>query len=337
MFNNAQKQHELQEIYQSLEHSSTQQVIIGLKKLRKTKLDYRTISFLLGMSWFHENSMIRRRVKYLVFREVSEDFARFLKGRWRFLPHPPLPKVWELMEYLQLHPQIDSNLLARWAYRPYYQSNQLRLNQCDLHYLSSELGALKHLKTLDLSQNNLLTLPPELGKLKKLEKLLLANNQIVILPTQIKKLKKLQVLDLSANKGLNNLPREFSNLAKLTTLNLSKNNFKTVPVSVCVLQNLTTLDFSQNHLTQLPSEFVQLTRIKQLNLSHNQIQALPIPLLTSLDNLSTLDISGNPITKLPLALHQLPHLKRVIVKQIPALSVDKRELTKAFAPVQLIF
>lgn len=337
MFNNAQKQHELQEIYQLLEHPSTQQVVIGLKKLRKTKLDYRTISFLLGLSWFHENSMIRRRVKYLVFKEVSEDFARFLKGQWRFLPHPPLSKVWELMEYLQLHPQIDSNLLARWAYRPYYQSNQLQLNQCNLHYLSSELGALKHLKTLDLSQNSLLTLPPELGKLKKLEKLLLANNQIAILPTQIKKLKKLQVLDLSANKGLNNLPRELSNLAKLTTLNLSQNNFKAVPASVCALENLTTLNFSQNHLTQLPSEFIQLNRIKRLNLSHNQIQTLPINLLTSLDNLSTIDLSGNPITKLPSILHQLPRLKKVIVKQIPALSTDKHALIKAFGPIQLIF
>ena len=325
------------EIYTLLESSASGDVVRGLKQLRKETFNADMASFLLGMSWFHPNAMIRRRVKYVLFNGVSEDFAQFLKGKWRYLPNPPITKVWELMEYLITHPLINTTLLRSWAYRPYLQHKQLNLEKQKLHYLSSELAAFKHLKTLNLNHNHLLTLPPELGKLKKLENLSLAYNQIAILPDQVKKLKKLRQLDLTANQGLNNLPREIAQLQNLTTLNLSQNNFQELPLSVCNIESLEELNLAHNQLTGLPEEFTQLPKLKKLNLSNNQLTKLPVKVLCQLENLSTLVIAGNALSELPMKLTKAPRLKKIHLQNIPTLIAQKQELQENFAPIKLIF
>ncbi|OJJ18518.1 hypothetical protein BKI52_23175 [marine bacterium AO1-C] len=326
-----------EEIYALLESSSSIEVIRTLKQLRQEKLNFTMISFLVGMSWFHPEAMIRRRVKYLLFKEASEDFVHFLKGKWRYLPKPSITKVWELMEYLSTHPRIDITLLRRWAYRTYFQHKKLSLEKQKLHYLSSELGAFKHLKELNLSYNHLLTLPPELGKLKKLESLSLAHNQLAILPDQIKKLKKLRKLDLTANQGMNNVPREISQLQNLTTLILNQNKFQDLPLSICGLERLEELNLAYNQLSTLPEECTSLIKLKKLNLSHNKFVTLPLKVLCKLENLSTLSIAGNELSDLPIALKQAPRLRKIHLQNIPSLATKKQRLQEKFAPVKLIF
>lgn len=328
---------ELDQIYQLLESKSTQKIIAGLNKLRQNELEYRTTSYLLGMSWFHPDKAIRRRVKYILFRGITEDYAHFLKGKWRFSPAPSLPKLWEVLENVVKHPQIDAQILRNWAYTPYLKNPQLQLNKLGLHYLSSELGTFKHLEGLDLSYNNLLTLPPEFGKLKKLEMLSLAHNQIAILPAEIKKLKKLRILDMSANQGMNNLPRELANLNKLSLINLSHNSFKFLPLSVCALAKLNELNIAHNQVNELPTEIKGLEKLKKLIWSANNLTEVPVASLLLLPGLSVLDISDNPIESLPKKLTKLPRLKKLIVKNIPALDQQQEKLQKDFAPVQLIF
>lgn len=313
------------------------EIIRELKQLHQQQLSFKTISFLLGMSWFHPNAMIRRRVKYLIFRKVPDDFAHFLKGKWRYLPQPPITKVWELMEYLVTHPRIDTKLLRRWAYRPYLQSKELNLEKQKLHYLSSELEAMKHLKELNINHNHLLTLPPELGKLKKLESLSLAYNQLAILPDQIKKLKKLRKLDLTANQGMNNVPQEIAHLQKLTVLNLSQNNFGALPMSICSLENLEELNLAHNGLTTLPNNCFKLSKLKKLNLSNNRFTTLPVKALCQLEGLTDLNVTGNALTDLPLGLKKAPRLKKIQLQNIPELNARKKELQKNFAPIKLIF
>jgi len=327
----------LNEIYALLESTASQKVIRGLKQLRKDTFNADMASFLLGMSWFHPNAMIRRRVKYVLFNGISEDFAQFLKGKWRYLPKPSITKVWELMEYLTTHPLINTTLLRRWAYRPYLQHKQLSLEKQKLHYVSSELAAFKHLKELILSNNHLLTLPPELGKLKKLESLSLAYNQIAILPDQIKKLKKLRRLDLTANQGMNNVPREIAQLQNLTILNLSQNKFQELPLSICHLESLEELNLAHNRLTGLPEECIKLVKLKKLNLSNNQLTTLPVKELCQLESLSTLNLGGNALSDLPLKLKKAPSLKKIYAQNMPSLAAKKQQLQEKFAPIKLIF
>lgn len=330
-------QDKLEEIYTLLESTATNEIIVGLKKLRGEKPDFKTSSFLLGMSWFHPDPLIRRRVKYSLFKDAPEDFASFLKGKWRYTPTPSLSKVWDLMEYLTTHPRIDANLLRRWAYRTYHQTKSLNLENQKLHYLSSELGALKHLKTLNLNRNHLLTLPPELGKLKKLENLYLAHNQIAILPAQIKKLKNLRHLDLTANKGMNNVPSEIAQLQKILILNLSQNNFQALPLSICNLESLKELILAKNQLETLPKECEKLLKLKSLDISYNNFKVLPLKVLSKMESLSTLNIAGNNLSELPLELKQLPRLKQVNVQNIRALASQKSQLQESFTPIELIF
>ncbi|WP_299453409.1 leucine-rich repeat domain-containing protein [uncultured Microscilla sp.] len=328
---------QIEQIYQLLEDSSSKKVIIGLNKLRQHKLDYKIISYLVGMSWFYPDTKIRRRIKHLIFKEVSDDYASFLKGKWRYLPTPTLPKVWNLIEEVVKHPQIDAGIIRQWAYREHLTNPELKLNNLKLQYLSSELATFKHLKVLDLANNHLLTLPPEFGKLKKLETLFLAHNQIAVLPTEIRKLKSLKKLDLSANQGMNNLPSDLSNWAKLIWLDLSYNSFKTLPLGICNLPKLKELNIAHNQIKQLPKAAKQLKKLKKLNWSANELPALPIESLLLLENLTTLDISDNLLEELPLKLKKLPCLKQITIHNIPALAKQRHQLKKNFAPIELIF
>jgi Leucine-rich repeat (LRR) protein len=159
---------------------------------------------------------------------------------------------------------------------------------------------------LNASENKLTSLTSAVGFLSSLLTLELANNQITALPVEVSGLRSLTKLDLSKNQ-LASLPKQLGDLRCLQVLNVSQNVIRALPSKPFgTLCNLEELHLWGNSLTALPPHMTRLTRLTLLALHRNKIFALDksFPKLTSLLGLSVANIyiSGTTITTYRAAL-----------------------------------
>src|SRR5580698_2601619 len=99
----------------------------------------------------------------------------------------------------------------------------------DLTEVSSRVGSLQHLRTLDLGHNKLVAIPEELGHITELRDFLyLHDNQLEALPASLGQLQKLRYL------------------------NISENRFAIFPECICSMANLVELRATDNQLRSLP-------------------------------------------------------------------------------------
>ena len=163
-----------------------------------------------------------------------------------------------------------------------------------------ELGALTHLRTLDLSGNALTgPVPEELGSLVHLTFLALANNGLTgPIPTQLGSLAGLETLELGDNALTGPIPSGLGSLADLEVLGLGNNHLSgRIPPELGSLHNLTSLGLNGNNLTgPIPAELGSLAKATFISLASNVLTG-PIPVeLNSLSSLRTLDLSDNGLT-----------------------------------------
>ncbi len=117
-----------------------------------------------------------------------------------------------------------------------------------------ELGALLHLRVLDLTGNQLTgEIPPELGALAQLEYLYLHGNQLTgEIPPELGALAQLEYLYLQGNQLTGEIPPELGALAQLRTLHLSWNNLSgPVPPSFLNLGQLSHFTFRVSGVANL--------------------------------------------------------------------------------------
>ncbi|MFN8316114.1 MAG: hypothetical protein U0T32_06685 [Chitinophagales bacterium] len=197
----------------------------------------------------------------------------------------------------------------------------LNLAQCELSYISEDLGALKSLKYLDLSGNVLKSLPQSIGNLILLEDLNLGMvnlgfrmNLLTSLPSSFSNLTHLKRLDLSSNQ-LNILPSGMENLIYLEYLDLKQNQLPDFPTSLTKCKSLRYLNLNGNNLISIPETVGDLSVLEELRLDNNffnrfdkKIKLIPES-IGKLSKLKVLTLRDNVIEHLPSSIGNLKNLE----------------------------
>jgi len=186
----------------------------------------------------------------------------------------------------------------------------LKLENCNISKLSSEIGNLTKLKYLFLSNNQIIDIPKEIGKLTELIEIDFSNNKISEIPIEFSKLKKLETLNLFSNK-LNDLPLELTSLTNLKYLTITENPIFYLPSE---FENLfknfydNYIDFYDNDLRYFNYTSYINTTNYQLDLSNNQLIKITknIGIFTQLYEI---DLHNNFLDKLPA---EIKNLKEII-------------------------
>ncbi|MED6137451.1 hypothetical protein PIB30_065167 [Stylosanthes scabra] len=192
--------------------------------------------------------------------------------------------------YLNLSSTASSSYILRKR-NPYFEGA-----------ISSQLGNLSKLQSLDLSFNHLDgTIPSQLGSLSQLQHLDLSSNQLGgVIPYQLGNLSRLQHLDLSFNLLDGAIPSQLGSLSMLQDLDLSSNQLGgVIPYQFGNLFRLQHLDLGSNH------------NLTVYDKNHDGIQWL-----SNLSSLTSLDLNGvlnlnNPSLHSLQFLGKLPSLKEL--------------------------
>ena len=164
------------------------------------------------------------------------------------------------------------SLVSDRAFDDVVRLTDLRMRNCSLQSIPRALGALRHLRMLDLSRNSIRHIPTEaLAALGSLQTLDLSNN-----PLQ---------LPASSNS--------LAHLIHLVTLNLSGCGLTQVPTATLrPLARLTVLDLGDNAVTLASATFRGLHRLKVLTLRGCHVPLLNAAMLHGLPALRNLTISS---------------------------------------------
>jgi len=171
---------------------------------------------------------------------------------------------------------------------------KLVLQGKDLGAISSDIGKLKYLASLDVAYMQLNELPEEISNLHYLQGFYANGNTLRAFPTQILLLPILQKVDLSANQ-IYLIPPEIGLMDQLTSLSMNHNFLLEIPLELYELSELTVLELGSNDLREIPVGISTLRSLKKLDLSRNQISTLPDEITTLSETMTDLDIQGNQI------------------------------------------
>ncbi len=160
--------------------------------------------------------------------------------------------------------------------------------------ISSDIGKLVYLQTLDVAHNELADLPGELADLHYLQGFYANGNRLTTFPVQLILLPILKSIDLSDNQ-INLVPVEILRMDQLTRLSMDNNLLTSIPVELYELGNLEILELSGNGLSIIPEGISKLSKLKKLDLSQNQISTLPREISTLSGHLEELHLQGNKI------------------------------------------
>jgi len=196
---------------------------------------------------------------------------------------------------------------------PPYRVTELNLPGKNLDgNISSALGNLTSLRTLDLSDNRFRGPIPILGKLQHLNTLSLGGNLLQgVIPEALTNCSNLAVLNLSLNNLNGVIPHKIRSLSNLETIILD-GNYLTGGIPVA-LGNITTLQlasFSQNQLNgRIPHEVMRMPNITWLYLNQNNLSD-EIPKVWQMPNILELDLSVNNLSgRIPQNLSNVSSLR----------------------------
>uniref|UniRef100_A0A8I6YHL5 non-specific serine/threonine protein kinase n=1 Tax=Hordeum vulgare subsp. vulgare TaxID=112509 RepID=A0A8I6YHL5_HORVV len=196
--------------------------------------------------------------------------------------------------------------------------------------ISSSIGNLTFLTTLNLSTNGFSGQLPPLDHLQKLQVLDLSMNQLHgSIPYAISNCSNLRKVDLAKNFLIGEIPPKVGLLPNLSVLRLSFNNLTgAIPPILANITSMEKLILSYNSLTgSIPHEFGKLTNMSRLSLGGNRLSGgFPQCLFNISKSLQILGLESNMLSnKLPSNIgDDLPNLQVLYLNhnmfegQIPA-------------------
>ncbi|TVU29215.1 hypothetical protein EJB05_20773, partial [Eragrostis curvula] len=166
--------------------------------------------------------------------------------------------------------------------------------------ISSSLGNLTFLNTLDLSFNNFIGPFPLFTNLQQLQTLYLYNNYLEgNIPDALANCSNLSDLDLSSNSVVGAIPLNFDSLSNLTSLNLAGNNLTgTIPPTLGNITTLLAIFLDQNQLEgMIPDKLWQLPKLLELTLGANRFSGELPQTLANVSSLQALGLEFNRLGK----------------------------------------
>ncbi|MGM0444621.1 MAG: leucine-rich repeat domain-containing protein, partial [Fibrobacterota bacterium] len=174
---------------------------------------------------------------------------------------------------------------------------KLRLTECSLSVIPSQIGALDSCSYINLSGNNLESLPRELFQLPALESLSLSQNRLTTLPVAPWSCTLLEQLTLDDNL-LTELPAGLFSCINLLRLSVDANGLTAFPAQLQSLPALTTLSLAYNDITEPGSALTEMAGLKDLSLSGNPLGRLPADIHRCIA-LEDLDADNCELTAVP--------------------------------------
>lgn len=184
--------------------------------------------------------------------------------------------------------------------------------------LSSIIGQLVNLETLDLHGNHINSLPENFSSLKSLKNLNVAENELTILPfeflhnlplvelnasrnklhgtlmgPEVNGFENLQVLNVAYNALESLSSGESFDFPSLQMLLVDTNRLKSLP-SLSACRSLLRISAEENRITELPDGFVDLENLKYVDLTANDLRGLE-ERIGLMDNLTSFCVANNPL------------------------------------------
>lgn len=198
-----------------------------------TQLDFSSWTT-LGLAYGSLQANVMRRSDKLIWNDPLE-YAK--------------AKDWLLLYFASIKNTRHVKLVAHGLTKLFPEISVLHLQcvsmQLQYNYLESlpaEIGALVHLRHLNLSQNKLSQLPDEIGLLSSLIELRCSYNRLKELPKTIGQLAELRVLHVDSN-DLRSVAPEIQYCTHLSVINLSHNvKLRYLPAEIARLKELKRLE-----------------------------------------------------------------------------------------------
>ncbi|XP_015623991.1 receptor kinase-like protein Xa21 isoform X2 [Oryza sativa Japonica Group] len=162
--------------------------------------------------------------------------------------------------------------------------------------ISSSVGNLTFVRTLDLSNNNFSGQMPHLANLQKMQVLNLSFNTLDgIIPNTLTNCSNMRKLDLYTNLLEGAIPPPIGRLRNLVYIDLSRNNLTgIIPASLKNISLLETIYLQRNQLEgSIPDELGQFSNISLMALGANRLSGNIPASLFNLSSLRILELRAN--------------------------------------------
>jgi Leucine-rich repeat (LRR) protein len=173
--------------------------------------------------------------------------------------------------------------------------------------LSSKMGDLKKLQTLQLTTSRIRSLPESFVQMSSLKVLSITSTSMASLPENIGALANLEDVTLYGN--FDKIPNSIGNLSKLAYLVIGGRP-ETLPESFGNLISLKYFNAQSTLLKSLPASIGKLKNLKELSLQQTKLEGLPQS-FSALDALETLNLASTSLKSFPLEVIPLKSIRTI--------------------------